>query len=752
MFLFQNKAEKEIVTKCKLCLSDVKYTISLNEYKGISKFPFKKECLHGTPPHKLIIYLDRNLEIENFKIEDILDKDVSYSKELTYQVLSDIQLTEDEIQLYFLTTGRDVVSLGEMALLIDKSKEECKEIAKKFVDKGLFKEVIGATPHYAPLPPYAALIKQLVNFNEYIQDIKNVAPAQLNQSFSELESKTKGIQELNEYTTFVKGIRDRLEQQIDTQKQDVAKALQIIGQIRKINEIISNLENDTKTVVEEQIKDIEKQFGEMKQMIASNLQRLHLGVISKTVHQIIESVLTARMQLIVEGFNTKLIVKIRDIIKSIVDNVNEVAGSSMRTGENLESTFKNVIEQFSKSVISAEQKVKGISDQILLSFQDLRNTFSTKVVDTLNQELAKILERLSISQITTQEFWDQAKKKSLMTMKDIWFIRSTEGANAHINEEIMKAKMRLLIVTPNITDINVSLLETLPKHINIRIVAYINLDSPEDMQIIQRLDVMKNVSYRHREVQDLWGINRDYEEVILCIISKIEIGQKTAVEIGGIGSIIPEHIKIFVPVLEEAWVGAQKTIMPTIRTAYVPKSSPSPAITDFQRPASSFEQQGMGIEVNIYKSSLEQSQSKSSTPIAQKYESNMDAAQYNYNNVKPAEIKQNYMNQTQSKSPIREIADSPKSVFTENINPQNMSLKEYLDSILNNINIKSGVALSSDLQYLKNRIQEEMGYISLINPIGITISELNQIPIVLSQFEKESLIKKITFWKSKLNQ
>ncbi|MFW9937760.1 MAG: hypothetical protein ACFFD5_08930, partial [Candidatus Thorarchaeota archaeon] len=559
MYLFEGKTEKEIVTKCKLCLTEIKFVVSLDEYKSMKNFPFKKESLHGTPPHKLIVSINRNLEIENFKIEDILDKNVSYSKELTYQVLSDIQLTEDEIQLYFLTSGRDVVSLGEMALLIDKSKEECKEIADKFVSKGLFKEIVGATPHYAPLPPYAALIKQLVNFEDYIRGIKNEAPIQLNQSFSQLESKAKGIQELNDYTTFIKELRDRVEKQIASQKSDMDKALQIIGQIKKINDIISNLENDTKAIVEDEIKDIEAQFEQMKEMIADNLKKLHLGVISKSVRQIIDNVLTARMQLIIEGFNNKLIVKIKNIVKNIVDNVNEVAGSSMRTGENLENTFASVIEGFSKSVTIAEQRVKGISDAILLSFQDLRNVFSTKVVDTLNQELTKILERLSISEITTQEFWDQAKKKSLMTMKDIWFIRSLEGANAHINEEILKAKMRILIVAPNLTDINVTLLESLPKHTNIRIVANIDSNSPEHMQILQRLEGMQNVSYRHRELQDLYGINRDYEEVILCILSKTEIGQKAAIEIGGIGSIVPEHIKIFVPVLEEAWIGAQKT-------------------------------------------------------------------------------------------------------------------------------------------------------------------------------------------------
>ncbi|MCJ7650061.1 MAG: hypothetical protein MUP85_15725, partial [Candidatus Lokiarchaeota archaeon] len=64
----------------------------------------------------------------------------------------------------------------------------------------------------------------------------------------------------------------------------------------------------------------------------------------------------------------------------------------------------------------AEEKVKGISDQILGSFEDLRNIFSTRVVNTLNEELLKILNRLEISKITTKEFWEQAKKKSVMSM------------------------------------------------------------------------------------------------------------------------------------------------------------------------------------------------------------------------------------------------------------------------------------------------------------------------------------------------
>ncbi|MCJ7649692.1 MAG: hypothetical protein MUP85_13840, partial [Candidatus Lokiarchaeota archaeon] len=48
--------------------------------------------------------------------------------------------------------------------------------------------------------------------------------------------------------------------------------------------------------------------------------------------------------------------------------------------------------------------------------------------------------------------------------------------------------------------------------------------------------------------------------------SKTEIRGDTVTEIAGLGSIIEEHIKIFVPVLEEAWMGARKEIVHSIKS------------------------------------------------------------------------------------------------------------------------------------------------------------------------------------------
>ncbi|GAH16850.1 unnamed protein product, partial [marine sediment metagenome] len=172
---------------------------------------------------------------------------------------------------------------------------------------------------------------------------------------------------------------------------------------------------------------------------------------------------------------------------------------------------------------------------------------------------------LEVSEITTREFWEQAKGKRGITMKDIWFIRSPEAARAHINEEISKAKMRVLIVAPNLSDIEIEAIKARPSRINFRIATYIDPTIPEHEAIMREMDKMDNVDYRNRSLQNLWAINKDYEEVILCVLSKTEFRGESITEIAGIGSIIEEHIKIFVPIIEDAWVGARKEVMRTIK-------------------------------------------------------------------------------------------------------------------------------------------------------------------------------------------
>ncbi len=616
MYLFKEKEEVEIPYTCKLCLKEIPFKITKKEYQAVNKFPITKQLTHGDPAHKLIVHFNQYLEVENFEIEEILEKeDVSYSKELTRQVLSEIDLTNEEIELYFRITGREAVSVGEMAILTGNTKAKCQEIADKFVNKGLFKEIVGARPHYSALPPYAALVSQLQKFHKYISDIKSSIPAQLKKTFAELESESgKVVVEPKPVPTeLMKELKDNMLTQIRSQKKEFDDTLAVMDQIRGITDDISNLEGYTESVmgtqmgdlkkqfeaintktsqiIKGQISDLKNEFDNIKSTVSGNLQKLRLGVIQQTVDQVIDKIINAKLKEIsdninvqlsvsqvafsdelkkvTQGVDSELISKLKESLKSTIQNID---GLGTQAQEDKEKIYAEITENFNKAVQMAESKIEGISGTTFESLGTLKDVFTNQIVKTLDNTLDDILRKLETSEKVTSEFWEQAKTGKSITMKDIWFIRSPEAAKAHINDEISKAKMRLLLVAPQINDVDINAIMDRPSRINFRIAASIDFSNPEHAEIIEQLDKMDNVDYRNRTLQNLWGVNRDYEEVIVGVLSKAEVRGESITEIAGIGSIIEEHIKIFVPILEESWMGARKEVVHAVKSTISEKS------------------------------------------------------------------------------------------------------------------------------------------------------------------------------------
>ena len=743
MYLFKDKKEIEIPIKCKFCLKEIVFSVSNEEFKEVRKFPIKKESVHGEPAHKLIVFINQSLEVDDFEIKDIIEKeeDILVSVNLTKQVLSEIDLSEEEIELYFRITGREAVSLGELSILTGKSKEDCKKIADKFMEKGLFKEIVGATPHYAALPPYAALVAQLRNFSSYISDIKSQIPTQLDKSFDQLESQEKEMENLKDSSEVMLDLKEKMLTQIHAQKKEFGDTISTIDQIRNITDDISQLGDLTKSLSEDQIGSLtqqfetlnlrtsriiktqidglKSQFGDIKNTITENLKKLRLGVIQQAVGDIIEKIVSARLKEITDNLNVQLSVSqtvfadelrkatqgidteyVSKLKQSIEEAVKNIEGITAKSEDGKESAFSEIISTFDKAVKMAEEKIDGISGGISQSFGNIKQVFSEGIVGTLDNTLGDILNRLELAERTTREFWEQSKKaRGSITMKGVWFIRSIESARAHINDEISKAKMRVLIVAPNLSDIDINMIKDRPSRINFRISTHIDPSSPIHESILQELDTMDNVDYRSRTKQNLWGINRDYEEVILCVLSKTEFRGENITEIAGIGSIIEEHIKIFVPILEDAWVGARKDVLRSIKSSFTREP----------------------IETHIIQPVLEE-------PLI----------------IKPVRIEPELkLQQEDKKKEMHEkiTPEVPKSSFLSN----------RIDDIINKLDSMTGLQVASALERFQSEYVKREGYNSVLKIIHTTGIELSNITALLNRPERENLKLSMKVWKQKLN-
>jgi len=742
MYLFKEKDEVEIPYTCKLCLKEIPFKITKKEYQEVTRFPITKQLTHGDPAHTLIVNLNQYLEVENFEIKEILQKEeVTYSEELTKQVLSEIDLTDDEIELYFRITGREAVSIGEMAILTGKTKANCKEIADKFVQKGLFKEIIGAQPHYSALPPYAALVSQLRKFHQYISDIKKSIPAQLEKSFAKLESETGKVEVKPKPvpTELMTELKNNMLTQIRTQKKEFDDTLAVMDQIRDITDDITNIEGYTETVmggqmgnlkkqfedinvktsqiIKGQISDLKNAFDNIKGTVSQNLRKLRLGVVQQTVDQVIDKVMNAKiknisdninvqlsvsqvaftdeLKKVAQGVDSELITKLKASLKDTLKNIDGLSSKA----QDEEKIYADITENFNKAVKMAEEKIEGISGTTFESLGTLKNVFSDQIVATLDNTLEDILNKLERSEKVTNEFWQQAKTGRSITMKDIWFIRSPEAAKAHINDEISKAKMRILLVAPQISDVNIKAIMERPPRINFRIAANIDFSNPDHAAIIEQFDKMDNVDYRHRALQNLWGINRDYEEVIVCVLSKAEVRGETITEIAGIGSIIEEHIKIFVPILEESWMGARKEVMHSIKSSIEKEiSTPKP-------------------QTHVKLKKEEQKERARLKPIVQ----------------------------------VPKVMVPQESLPTEKPAGGESLLTKQFNLIFDSVESLMGLELSSALEKFQSEYIKEKGYNSVLKNIHNTSATLKSKTYVLSQPEKDDLKQKMNFWRTKLD-
>ena len=448
-----------------------------------------------------------------------------------------------------------------------------------------------------------------------MNDLKDTTLSQLDYQKAIVENTILEIEKIRGISSVLAMLKTITKRLMDEQIKDITQQFDFINnelgtsvkkQIEEFRNQSTELNKTVNQRLRDQVKNLEETVSNMHGTTEKSLENMHLGAVKNTVIQVVNSItkkwvdeitsdlviLTRDIQSIsskglentikslehqlvinkkvtdaglertTQDINSQMISNMEKSMKKTIDDVNEIITSSGTTGTELKNFFSDITESFGGAVSMAGEKITEISDEIIDSFRDLKSLFLEKVLNTFTEVLKNILQKLEISETTTNEFWEQAKQVSLVTMKNIWFIKSIEGAKAHTLDQLPKAKMRILIIVPQITDIDVDALKNdCSPHVNIRIVANIDLHDSEHLAVMVELEKLTNVALRRNEKENLWGVNRDTEEVIVCVLSKTEIAGLPTTEIAGIGSQIDEHIKIFAPILEDAWIGGAKDIL-----------------------------------------------------------------------------------------------------------------------------------------------------------------------------------------------
>ncbi|NVM37601.1 MAG: hypothetical protein HWN81_18540 [Candidatus Lokiarchaeota archaeon] len=638
----------------------------------------------------------------------------------TKHVLELIGLAHDEVSTYYKITGRGPVMIGEIALLTNISEERAAEISENLFQKGLLKQIPGKAPIYEALPPYAALVSQIHQFKETIKTFQQIAPQNIQEKFDSLEQHSDKLRKLDDYKTYLQVMKTKLPAQIKTQFERFDKELDQVKRFQDVKRFILNLKEIVPADITKEFEAMEAGLQLVKSEIASRFEKqFRIGALSSMAEKIVSKVISEQFAQITETFKAKFVQTTQNMLDQVINQLGSISDTAGEVSTDLGSIVTDIESGIVSTLEDLEDRVTGVYDEIINGINELKDLFKKEIFESIQDDIIyNIINQLESAELTMNEFWERSKETSLLSFKDVWFVRSAEGIMAQINDSLSRVKMRVHIVAPKLEDIDLIPLSGLKKHINIRISTNFDLTDPEDQARFNQVAGYPNISIRHYPRENLWSINKDFEEVVVCVVSKSLEGE---FEIAGMGSILEEHVKLFAAVLEDVWIQSRKFEQVEITQAIKQAPEVSRLQSQYQKPVTP---------------TIPTTSEKIPPKLVPTPEITPEKV------IKPTP--------TQPIEPAIQPIEMQPDIQPEAVISSDGYLSTQFDSLLSKIDTLPGEHIALLLEKLQDDILERKGFSAILRQIRMSISPLKSNRNLLNNTEKEELKSKINFWRSKL--
>jgi sugar-specific transcriptional regulator TrmB len=657
--------------------------------------------------------------------------------ESTKEVLELIGLTHDEIETYFQLTGRGPVMAGEIALLINISEERAIIVAKNLLEKGLVREIPGANPFYIALPPYSALLNQIQNFKEVVKKIQESTPKALQLKFKEIEEHSAKLGKFNDYRNFINIMKTNLPAQVKAQFSKVENELENVKRFQEIRGFILNLREIAPGEVIKEFDVVETRLEKIKSEISVAFEKqFRIGALKNMAEKIVSKIITEQFSDLTDYFREKFVNSIQGTLDQVTDQLASISDVAGEMSVDLNNFLDEIVSGLEDTMEDLDGRIATVYEDVDKGIEELKGMFQREIYKTLEKDImTNILLQLDLSEKTMTEFWERSKEASMLSFKDVWFVRSVEGMKAQINEALTRVKAKFHIIAPKLEDIDIVAVSKVKKFVNVRISTNFDSNNPKDQVKLAETLKYPNVHIRLYTKENLFSLNRDFEETVICAASKSEFG---GYEIAGMGSVLPEHVKLFAPLVEDVWIQSKKISDDEIRYSI----GATPGISTPQQPI----QQPFQQPIEQPSFEIPKTQPVVEQPVIQPEPVNTF---HNNNVVSPMEQKPSAP--IQPSVPVQPVESQNSPQPTGPAVKMEGSVPELFDAVLNNLDKKLSSEISDDLEYLRARITEDIGYASILNPMSITIATLRSVPNLLSSMEIDDIRKKINFWRKKIN-
>jgi len=350
----------------------------------------------------------------------------------TKEVLELIGLTQDGIETYFHLTGRGPVMAGEIALLINISEERAIDIAKNLLEKGLVREIPGTTPFYIALPPYTALLVQIQKFKKIVEQIKESTPKALQLKFKEIESHSAKLSKFNDYRNYISAMKTNLPAQIRAQFSKVEAELEKVKKFQEIRGFILNLREIAPNEIIKEFDVVETRLEKIKSEISIAFEKqFRIGALKSMAEKIVSKIISEQFRDLTDYFRDKFVNSIQGTLDQVTDQLGSLSDVAGEMSVDLGNFLSDIVSGLEETMGDLDSRIASVYEDVNRGIEELKSLFQREIYKTLEEDImTNILNQLDLSEKTMTEFWERSKIASMLSFKDVWFVRSIEGMKA----------------------------------------------------------------------------------------------------------------------------------------------------------------------------------------------------------------------------------------------------------------------------------------------------------------------------------
>lgn len=453
------------------------------------------------------------------KKEEPLEKK-ELSKFLKY-VLGKYGLNDKEMIIYKFCYRLEPISFKEIVSKTNLTEIEVKNTINLLIGKSLIKKVPDLDEFYYILPPYPIVYDQLTETSKKILDIKEKIPHQFEPLSKELEKVSSKIQELQDLIMNLNITNTDLEMVLIDEKIALEENLErlkleeFIGSIKDFQkqsteifkenseildrkkmeklEVVDVQFKSMQSTIEESVKSVENKMetlasrlDALKGKISENLEKLRLGVIQKTINEIIEKVILSELNGIKESlrvefvsifqnplnsiysatqkkFKDGLIEPLNKMIKEISDPINHISEETEVIAENLRQSFAKISTAFNNTISNATKNVERLSNVPIKEIISPQSILTNTIIKNTDAIFESLNERTVLSSATIKEFWDQSN--TIINLTEMLPLKPIQEGLSEHDKILLQGQLDNLIktadllITQNQFDSSIKILE-----------------------------------------------------------------------------------------------------------------------------------------------------------------------------------------------------------------------------------------------------------------------------------------------------